>query len=82
MLDACLLILFLSVISCEGGSSKKGVCIPPGTNFHCGDLSAFNNIRKVKISTFCLRYDALTCCLLYGCNAVSDMNIAQFQLVV
>ena len=45
---ACLLIVFLSVITCEGGSSKKGVCIPPGTNFHCGDLAAFNNTRKVN----------------------------------
>ena len=44
---ACLLIVFLSVITCGGGSSKKGVCIPPGTNFHCGDLAAFNNTRKV-----------------------------------
>ena len=28
-----------------GSSSKKGLCIPPGDNFHCGDLAAFTNVR-------------------------------------
>ena len=83
---ACLLIVFLSVITCEGGSSKKGVCIPPGTNFHCGDLAAFNNTRKVnfgcvgkqvKISIF-NNVMSINDLLL----AISNMNIAQLQLVV
>jgi len=36
--------LFLQIfLLLEGKSSKKGLCIPPGTNFHCGDLAAFKN---------------------------------------
>jgi len=27
-----------------GSSSKKGLCIPPGDNFHCGDIAAFTNV--------------------------------------
>ena len=46
---ACLFILYISLNICEGGSTKKGVCIPPGTNFHCGDLAALSNIRRVYI---------------------------------
>ena len=45
-------------------SSKKGVCVPPGTNFHCGDLSPFTNVR-LQLTTqrnkhFCL-YLCLDC---------------------
>ena len=29
----------------QGKSVKKGLCIPPGENFHCGDLAAFGNVR-------------------------------------
>jgi len=28
----------------EAKSAKKGVCIPPGTSFQCGDLAAFSNV--------------------------------------
>ena len=40
--------VFIAVLVhfCESKSAKKGVCIPPGTNFHCGDLAAFNNVRS------------------------------------
>ena len=38
--------IFVGII--QGKSSKKGLCIPPGTNFHCGDLAAFDNVRFVK----------------------------------
>ena len=31
----------------QGKSAKKGLCIPPGKNFHCGDLAAFSNVRLV-----------------------------------
>ena len=37
--------IFVGII--QGKSSKKGLCIPPGTNFHCGDLAAFDNVRFV-----------------------------------
>jgi len=40
--------LFLSAVvsSCLGAkpSEKKGLCIPPGENFHCGDLEAFPRV--------------------------------------
>ena len=39
----CLMGMLLGGI--QGKSSKKGLCIPPGTNFHCGDLAAFDNVR-------------------------------------
>ena len=39
-------VLAILVHFCESKSAKKGVCIPPGTNFHCGDLAAFNNVRS------------------------------------
>merc|ERR1712241_486130 len=40
-----LLSLVLSLVTrLEGKSAKKGLCIPPGDNFHCGDLGAFNNV--------------------------------------
>ena len=44
----CLLGILLGGI--QGKSSKKGLCIPPGTNFHCGDLSAFDNVRYYLFS--------------------------------
>jgi len=43
ILKSILLLLSLVTIL-EGKSSKKGLCIPPGDNFHCGDLAAFNNV--------------------------------------
>ena len=33
----------------DAKSAKKGVCIPPGENFFCGDLAAFKNVRFVYI---------------------------------
>ena len=41
------LILALSILKIEAKSSKKGVCIPPGTKFHCGDLAQFHNARYI-----------------------------------
>ena len=38
--------IFVGII--QGKSSKKGLCIPPGTNFHCGDLAAFDNVSFVR----------------------------------
>ena len=32
-----------------GKSAKKGVCIPPGENFHCGDLAGLDNVRYVSL---------------------------------
>jgi len=42
-----LLLLFVVVTPrsvTETRSNKKGVCIPPGERFHCGDLEAFSRI--------------------------------------
>ena len=39
-------VFAILIYFCKSKSAKKGVCIPPGTNFHCGDLAAFNNIRS------------------------------------
>ena len=39
------LLLSCLVSSLQGKSVKKGLCIPPGENFHCGDLAAFRNVR-------------------------------------
>jgi len=39
-----LFILSLLNTSTFSKSAKKGLCIPPGENFHCGDLSAFSNV--------------------------------------
>jgi len=36
------LLSILSLVSTR--SSKKGLCVPPGTNFHCGDLAPFTNV--------------------------------------
>ena len=41
------LILALSMLKIEAKSSKKGVCIPPGTNFHCRDLAQLHNARYI-----------------------------------
>ena len=38
-------LFFLLVTAVKTQSSKKGVCVPPGTNFHCGDLAPFTNVR-------------------------------------
>jgi len=40
------LFLLSAVGSCQGAnrSKKKGLCIPPGENFHCGDLEAFPRV--------------------------------------
>ena len=40
-------LLFCFLNTLLGKSSKKGLCIPPGENFHCGDLAAFKNVRWV-----------------------------------
>ena len=42
-------LLFCFINPLQGRSSKKGLCIPPGENFHCGDLAAFKNVRCVFI---------------------------------
>jgi len=35
----------VSLVSTVSGlSGKKGLCVPPGDNFHCGDIAAFNNV--------------------------------------
>ena len=39
------LVVFSVLGTLNGKSPKKGLCIPPGENFHCGDLAAFNNVR-------------------------------------
>ena len=44
-LVATLCLMGVLAGSIQGKSSKKGLCIPPGTNFHCGDLAAFDNVR-------------------------------------
>jgi len=37
--------VLLSCLVCTlYGSPKKGLCIPPGDNFHCGDIEAFDNV--------------------------------------
>jgi len=40
------LLLSAAVVSCQGAkpSEKKGLCIPPGENFHCGDFEAFPRV--------------------------------------
>ena len=43
LLLAVVITFFLGNIT--GKSDKKGVCIPPGEHFHCGDLAAFHNVR-------------------------------------
>ena len=45
---SALLFFSLLVTTLQGKSSKKGLCIPPGDNFHCGDLAAFTNVRWVS----------------------------------
>ena len=44
------IFVLVSLVSTVYGSAKKGLCIPPGTNFHCGDLAAFHNARWVSVS--------------------------------
>jgi len=39
---ALFLHLAVAVAAGESPSLKKGLCIPPGENFHCGDLEAFS----------------------------------------
>lgn len=51
-LVAVIFFFGISVGSIRGKSSKKGLCIPPGTNFHCGDLAAFDNVRYLLVSGF------------------------------
>ena len=51
-LVAVIFFIGISVGSIQGKSSKKGLCIPPGTNFHCGDLAAFDNVRYLLVSGF------------------------------
>ena len=54
-------IILLGILTgfIEGKSKKKGLCIPPGTNFHCGDLAAFNNVRYIDI--FCKTHICFKC---------------------
>jgi len=42
MLKLLIFSLFV-VLAFQAKSGKKGLCIPPGTNFHCRDLSAFTD---------------------------------------
>jgi len=37
-----LLVVVVGSVAGEEPSFKKGLCIPPGENFHCGDLAAFS----------------------------------------
>ena len=39
----------------DAKSAKKGVCIPPGENFFCGDLAAFKNVRYVYIKEILMK---------------------------
>jgi len=39
-----ILTLFILNTTTFGKSVKKGLCIPPGEDFHCGDLHAFSNV--------------------------------------
>ena len=38
------LTFFISITNANAASGKKGLCIPPGKNFHCGDLEAFSRV--------------------------------------
>jgi len=38
------LLLVLGTNGTSKPSAKKGLCIPPGKNFHCGDLAAFPRV--------------------------------------
>jgi hypothetical protein len=38
------LTFFIAINNADAASGKKGLCIPPGTNFHCGDLEAFSRV--------------------------------------
>ena len=54
MLKLAFCIIFIALLDISAAkSAKKGVCIPPGTNFHCGDLAAFTNARLVRKSKNC-----------------------------
>merc|ERR1712142_1218117 len=37
-------LVLLCLASLTSASPKKGLCIPPGENFHCGDLETFNSV--------------------------------------
>ena len=42
-----ILVFLTTAILCvnsENVSQKKGLCIPPGPTFHCGDLEAFSRV--------------------------------------
>ena len=51
-LPAILCFIGIYLESSQAKSTKKGLCIPPGTNFHCGDLAAFDNVRYLLVSGF------------------------------
>ena len=54
MLKLAFCIIFIALLDISAAkSAKKGVCIPPGTNFHCGDLAAFTNARLVRKNKDC-----------------------------
>ena len=36
--------LVLAMLTTTTSSPKKGVCIPPGKNFFCGDLETFTSV--------------------------------------
>ena len=44
--SAVLILIIPLLADCK--SSKKGVCIPPGDRFHCGDLAAFRIEMSLK----------------------------------
>jgi len=37
-------LVLLCLAHLTSASPKKGLCIPPGENFHCGDLEAFSSV--------------------------------------
>lgn len=43
----CFVFIVLILGAVKAQSPKKGLCVPPGTNFHCGDLSPFTNVRYI-----------------------------------
>ena len=70
MFDKGLLTVILSILtSLNGKSSKKGLCIPPGTNFHCGDLAAFDDVRWLPVLSSVL-FCTVLCCTVLHCTVL------------
>merc|ERR1712110_562824 len=93
-LVAAIFFFGISVGSIRGKSSKKGLCIPPGTNFHCGDLAAFDNVswwynwhvkpnhEKTPPEDFCLTWKncrrSNRMTLLSGSPTTSSLQLSKF----